>query len=229
MFSMSEHDAIFAKARRHLSRKDEVLKRVVKLIGPCTLQINPNRFDILVRSIVSQQISGKAAESISARLEKALAPSGFRPAKILRTPEAKLRACGLSANKARFLLDLAGKVHDGSVPLARIHDLPDEEVIEALLPVKGIGRWTAQMFLIFSLGRWDVLPVDDLGLRVGVKRQFGLAEMPGRAELTELAEPWRPYRTIATWYLWRSLGAVPQSDAGDKGTSTAKQPATRKR
>jgi DNA-3-methyladenine glycosylase II len=203
---------LFSKARRHLARRDPVLKKLIKAIGPCTLEPNPDRFGILVRSIVSQHISGKAAASISARLEKALAPAGFKPARILRTPEPTLRACGLSANKTRFLFDLAGKVHDGSVPLKRIHELSDEEVIETLLPVLGIGRWTAEMFLIFSLGRWDVLPVDDLGLRVGVQRQFGLKESPTRVQLAELCEPWRPYRTIATWYIWRSLGNVPQSD-----------------
>jgi DNA-3-methyladenine glycosylase II len=209
-------NAVFLKAQRHLSRRDPVLKELIRTIGPCTLQTRPDRFGILVRSIVSQQISSKAAESISARLEKALAPLGFDPGKILRTRETTLRACGLSANKTRFLHDLAAKVRDGTVALDHIHELEDEDVIQALLPVKGIGRWTAEMFLIFCLGRWDVLPVDDLGLRVGVQRRFQLPDMPKRAQLLELAEPWRPYRTIATWYFWRSLGNAPQSADGTK-------------
>jgi DNA-3-methyladenine glycosylase II len=203
-----------SKAQRHLSRRDPVLRQLIKEIGPCTLRTSRDRFGILVRSILSQQISSKAARSITARLRQALEPDGFQPARILETPEPTLRACGLSAGKAGYLLDLAAKVHDGTVPLKTIHHLSDEEVIERLLPVKGVGRWTAQMFLIFCLGRLDVLPVDDFGLRAGVKRRFVLADMPGRAELTDLAEPWRPYRSIATWYFWRCLGGVPQSGGG---------------
>ena len=102
-------------------------------------------------------------------------------------------------------------MHNQTVPLDRLHELPDEEVITLLVPVRGIGRWTAEMFLIFSLGRLDVLPVDDLGLRVGIQRQYALEEPPTKARMLELAAPWRPYRTIATWYFWRSLGTVPQS------------------
>ncbi len=218
---MSNNAELYQKARRHLSRRDAVLRKIIKEIGLCTLQTNPNGFDILVRSIVSQQISSKAAESISTRLVKAMGRAGLKPAKILRTSEEALRSYGLSTNKARFLHDLAGKVHDGSVALHIIHEMSDEEVIETLLPVKGIGRWTAQMFLIFSLGRWDVLPVDDFGLRAGIRKHFGLVELPNRAETTELAEPWRPYRSIATWYIWRSLGGVPQSD--NNGTDKTKR------
>jgi 3-methyladenine DNA glycosylase/8-oxoguanine DNA glycosylase len=123
-----------------------------------------------------------------------------------------LRGVGLSANKVLALRDLADKVHQGDVPLDDLHLLDDEGVIERLIPVRGIGRWTAQMFLIFSLGRPDVLPLDDFGLRAGVKRHYALADLPGRQELTALAEPWRPYRSIATWYIWRTFGNVPQSD-----------------
>lgn len=207
---MIEIEIQLAKARRHLARRDPVLKTLIRLIGPCTIQLNPDRFGVLVGSIISQQISTKAARSIRARLAESLAPQGIVPKKIVRTPEPRLRAAGLSAAKARYLLDLAGKVHGGTVPLETLHELPDEEVVEQLLPVKGIGRWTAQMFLIFSLGRLDVLPVDDLGLRAGVQKQYGLEELPKRTQLEVLAEPWRPYRSIATWYFWRSLGNIPQ-------------------
>jgi len=201
----------YLQAQRHLARRDPVLRGLIRTIGACTLQPNPDRFGLLVRSIISQQISSKAATAISARLEQALRPRAFTPRGILRATEATLRAAGLSANKQLSLRDLAERVHGRTVPLRDMHDLADEEVIERLLPVRGIGRWTAQMFLIFSLGRLDVLPVDDLGLRVGVQRRYGLKEPPGRAELTKLAEPWQPYRTVATWYFWRSLGNVPQS------------------
>jgi DNA-3-methyladenine glycosylase II len=206
---------VYRKAQRHLARRDPVLKRLIAAVGPCTLWFQPDRFALLARSIISQQISGKAATAIGRRLIQVLGRRGLTPAAILAASDEALRRAGLSAGKARSLRDLAQKVHDGTVPLKRIHQLPDEEVIESLLPVWGIGRWTAQMFLIFSLGRLDVLPVADLGLRVGVQRHYGLAELPDKDQLEDLARPWQPYRTVATWYVWRSFGAVPQSDGGD--------------
>lgn len=133
------------------------------------------------------------------------------PQRILEMSDADLRAAGLSSNKMAALRDLATKVHAGDVPLAAIHEMEDEDVIARLVPVRGIGRWTAEMFLIFSLGRLDVLPVDDLGLRVGAQRLYRLRKIPDKRRLIKLAEPWRPYRSVATWYLWRSLGFVPQS------------------
>jgi DNA-3-methyladenine glycosylase II len=205
----------YQKARRHLARRDPVLKELIRQVGPCTLQLHPDRFITLVRSIVSQQISTKAAASIYKRLEASLKPKRVRPATLVAVSEKTLREAGLSEAKARSVLDLAQKVHRKEVPLDKLHELDDEEAIQSLIPVRGIGRWTAEMFLMFCLGRPDVLPVADLGLRVGVQRQFGLAEQPGRAELEKLAEPWRPYRSIATWYMWRSLGFVPQSEPGN--------------
>lgn len=202
--------AVFQRARRHLGRRDPVLHALMREVGPCTLMLNPDRFGLLVRSIVSQQISTKAARAIHGRLQEALG-GAISPDGIRRAPEELLRAAGLSTSKRLALRDLAEKVHREEVSLHILHDLEDEEVIARLVPVRGIGRWTAQMFLIFSLGRLDVLPVDDLGLRVGIQRRYGLAEPPGRKALTELAEPWRPYRSVATWYFWRSFGAVPQS------------------
>jgi DNA-3-methyladenine glycosylase II len=202
----------YRKAQRHLARRDAVLKRLIARVGPCTLWFEPDGFAALARSIIAQQISTKAAASIRARLEQTLAPRRLSAAGILAASDEALRGAGLSAAKARSLRDLAEKVRDGTVPLKRLHTLPDEEVIARLVPVRGIGRWTAQMFLIFSLGRLDVLPVADLGLRVGVQRQYGLSEPPPPATLEELARPWQPYRSVATWYLWRSLGFVPQSE-----------------
>lgn len=200
------------RARRHLARRDPVLKPLVQRIGPCTLTHNPDGFSTLVGSIISQQISGKAADTITRRLFAALEPEGLNPATLRVLSDETLRACGVSANKVRSLRDLAERTHAGTVPLDRLADLDDEQVIETLLPIRGIGRWTAQMFLIFSLGRRDVLAVDDLGLKTGVKELYGLTELPGREQLTNLAEPWRPFRSIATWYLWRSRGPVPQSE-----------------
>ena len=203
---------VLRNAQRYLARRDPVLKAIIRTIGPCSLRYRPDRFAALVRSIISQQISTKAAAAIAARFESILASTGITPAAVLALSPEALRTAGLSAAKTRALYDLAEKIQDGTVPLKRIHKLPDEEVIASLLPVMGIGRWTAEMFLIFSLGRLDVFPVDDGGVRTAIRKQYGLSETPTKATLVERAEPWRPYRSIATWYFWRSLGAVPQSD-----------------
>ncbi len=200
----------FVKARRRLSRRDPVLRALMKIVGPCTLRPNPNGFDVLARSIVSQMISTKAAVAISGRLEREV--GGLTPPAILAAPEQKLRGCGLSGSKALALLDLAGRVHSGLLPLDDLDRRTDEEVIALLTPVRGIGIWTAEMFLIFSMGRLDVLPVDDLGLRAGVMATYGLPELPKATALRERGESWRPYRTVATWYFWKSRGFTRQSD-----------------
>ncbi|HMF13316.1 MAG TPA: hypothetical protein VKE94_13455 [Gemmataceae bacterium] len=212
---MAIRKAGIVKAQLHLAASDPVLERLVADIGPCTLRFEPNRFASLARSIISQQISTKAALAIRTRLEATLDGRGITPAALLALSDAALRSAGLSASKQKSLRDLARHVHARMVPLDAIHELDDDEVIAALLPIRGIGRWTAQMFLIFSLGRPDVLPVDDLGLRAAVQVQYGLSELPDKARLVELAEPWRPYRSVATWYFWRSRGFVPQSGNDD--------------
>jgi DNA-3-methyladenine glycosylase II len=199
----------FGKVQRYLARRDPVLKKLAAQVGPCRLEPNPDHFAVLARSIVSQQISAKAAISISAKLLLTLAPATLRPAAILATGEQALRGAGLSTGKTKSLRDLAEKVHSGVVPLDDLPALPDEEVIARLLPVHGIGRWTAEMFLIFALGRMDILPVADLGLRSGVQKHWGLKELPDRATLTALAEAWRPWRSVATWYVWQSFGPTP--------------------
>jgi len=208
---MNDEPAHYAKARRYLARRDPVLKKLIEQVGPCTLRPSPDRFGVLVRAIISQQISGKAATSISARLCEALGKRGIHPRALAKIDDAGLRSAGLSTGKMRALRDLTTKVLQRQVELESIHERDDEGVIEHLLPVHGIGRWTAEMFLIFALGRLDVLPLADLGLRVGVQRQLGLAEVPANEQLTELAQAWRPFRTVATWYIWRSFGPVPQS------------------
>jgi DNA-3-methyladenine glycosylase II len=203
---------IFRQARRHLSRRDPILREVIRLIGPCTLRHNPDGFAVLVHSIISQQISTKAATVIRNRLWAALGPLGLTPASLRKMSDSKFRLAGLSAGKVLALRDLADKVHQRHVPLNDLHQLSDEEVIECLLPIRGIGPWTAQMFLIFSLGRLDILPVADFGLRSGMQRHYKLRKLPNRDRLDKLAEPWRPYRSIGTWYIWRSLGGVAQSE-----------------
>src|SRR5438105_7477341 len=152
----------YRNAQRHLSRRDAVLKKLIAGIGPCTLRYEPDRFASLARAIIAQQISTKAARSIRAKVEAAVGGKGLTARAILKTSTEALRAAGLSTAKERSIRDLAEKVHSGAVPLDQLDDWTDEEVVEHLLPVRGIGRWTAEMFLIFSLGRLDVLPLGGL-------------------------------------------------------------------
>ena len=199
-----------AQARKHLARRDARLKRIIAKVGPCTLQPMADHFGLLVRSIISQQISTKAALSIHNRLG-AMVGKPVRPRAILKAADEELRAAGLSQGKLRSLRDLSEKCLDRQVRLKLLADLDDEAVIAELIPVRGIGRWTAEMFLIFGLGRLDVLPVADFGLRSGIRREHALPDLPDAATLRELTAGWAPYRSIGTWYIWRSFGDVPQS------------------
>ncbi len=202
--------AILKKARTTLARRDGILKEIIRTVGPCTLKAGGDAFEVLVRSIIAQQISTKAAIAISGRVLEAVGK--FQPRRILDASDDALRTAGLSRGKLSSLRDLAAKCTDGSVPLKKLNAMPNEEVTESLIQVRGIGPWTAEMFLIFCLGRPDVLPVGDYGLRAGVQKHYELGDLPNKAVLTELAECWKPYRSIGTWYIWRSLGGVPQSD-----------------
>jgi DNA-3-methyladenine glycosylase II len=210
---MTDHKPIYQKAQRHLARRDPVLRQLMKQLGPCTLRHNDDYFEVLVRSIISQQISTKAALSIGNRLCQLLRPRRLNARAILDADEGTLRQAGLSTAKRLALKDLADKVHRREVRLRDLPEMTDEEVIAHLLPVRGVGPWTAEMLLIFGLGRLDVLPLADLGLRVGVQRVYGLEAPPAKPALVEMAEPWRPYRSVATWFMWRSFGpGVPQSE-----------------
>lgn len=181
-------------------------------VGPCRLRPDAgDPFALLVRSIISQMISTKAAAAVFSKVQATVAKTGLTPAGVRALSELELRTAGLSGAKVRSLRTLAERAVSGELPLARLAELSDEEIAAHLLPVPGIGTWTVEMFLIFGLGRLDVLPVGDFGLRAGVRDLYGLTELPTRAEVQERAEPWRPYRTVATWYLWRTRGAVPQS------------------
>ena len=195
------------KAQRHLARRDAVLQPLIRAVGPCTLQHNPNHFEVLVRSIISQQISTKAALAIGGRLLERV--GRFQPKRILDATEEAMREAGLSRGKQRSLRDLAEKCKSGALPLKKLADMDNADVSAALVQVHGIGPWTAEMFLIFSLGRLDVLPVGDYGLRAGVQKHYELPELPKKDKLHELTQAWQPYRSIGTWYIWRSLGGVP--------------------
>lgn len=196
---------VVSTATAYLSDIDPIMAQAIARVGPCTLEPNPNVFEALVDSIISQQISVRAADAIMARLRAAL-PAGsagsITPQALLPLEQEALRAVGLSTPKARYVRDLTERVTGGQLNLERLIELDDEAVIDELIVVKGIGRWTAEMILIFSLGRPDVLPVDDLGLLEGVREAYGLETRPTPKEMRERGEIWRPYRTIATWYMW---------------------------
>lgn len=189
---------------------------VIALVGPCTLVPNPNLFESLVDAIISQQISVKAADAILARLRAALPDGLITSEALLQVEHEQLRTIGLSSQKVRYVRDLSEHVASGRLDLAQLSEFDDEEIIDKLVVVKGIGRWTAEMMLIFSLGRADVLPVDDLGFVEGVRTAYGLENRPTRKELLERGEVWRPYRTFATWYMWR-LRRLAQSNGREQG------------
>ena len=192
------------RSMKHLRRGDSVLRRISSSMGPVKLEFERDHFDAIVVSIIFQQIAGKAADAIYKRFLALFPSSTPDPETLLRMPDDVMRAAGLSPQKTSYLKDLAARVADGRLNLHELAKLPDEEAIQTLDEVKGIGRWTAQMFLIFSLGRTDVLPVDDLGLRKAVREAYKLQSLPTAEELRRIAEPWHPYCSLATIYLWRS-------------------------
>jgi DNA-3-methyladenine glycosylase II len=201
----------YTAARRHLMRKDPKLGLVIKQIGACGLGNVPERppFTALAYSIASQQLSVKAADTIFNRFCDLFPPDRIPdPAKIVTMNGDTIRAVGFSRPKVSFLQDLAAQVVDRRLPLETLHMLPDEEVMRTLTAVKGIGRWTAEVYLLFRLGRLDIFPADDLGLVKAVQQVYGLRKKPSRDRLMKIAEPWRPYRSVAAWYLWRSLSIL---------------------
>ena len=204
------------EAVAHLRAADPVLRALIDALGPDGLgdlrrgRPPADHYGALVRSIIGQQLSTTAARAIYARLADRYGGRAPTPAEVLaEDPEALRAAAGLSRAKVGFLRSLAEHVLEGSLELDRLDDLPDEQVIAELVAVKGLGAWTAHMFLMFHLGRPDVLPVGDLGIRRAVMLRYGLDALPAPAELEALGEPWRPHRTLACLYLWRSLDAVP--------------------
>lgn len=213
---------------RHLKRVDPVLAGVIDRVGPCRLE--PRRegthFDALVRSIVYQQLSGKAASTILGRVHALYGNRSPTPAELLATPDETLRAAGLSRQKLSYLKDLATRVESGEVPLAadQIDHLGDEEIIERLVRVKGIGRWTVHMFLIFRLGRPDVLPELDLGIQNAIRRAYRLRKQPGPKDVLRIGKRWTPHASVASWYLWRSLEGAPPAPTRAKKTAPKRAP-----
>ena len=193
------------RAEAHLRKVDPVLAKIVDQVGPAPLRIDRSpAFAALLESIVFQQISGKAAASIHRKLCSALGRRIPRPEDITAASDETLRGAGLSRVKVAYLRDLAVRAVSG-LPLRSLSRLDDEQVVEALVAVKGIGRWTAEMFLMFRLLRPDVLPVGDYGIRKAMQRAYRLRTLPKPAVMERIARPWRPYRSVACWYLWRSL------------------------
>jgi DNA-3-methyladenine glycosylase II len=205
----------------HLRRADPVLGAVIDAIGPIEMAVEPDLWWSLIDSIIGQQLSVKAAGTISGRVAALGAIGRPTPDEILAADDDVLRGAGLSRAKVRYVKDLAARWLDGSLRHEATPAMADGEVVAELTRVKGVGAWTAEVILIFTLNRPDVLPVDDLGVRVAVQRLYGLAGRPGRDELLRIAEPWRPWRSLASRYLWRVASATPAlaapADAGATG------------
>ncbi|HET6246832.1 MAG TPA: DNA-3-methyladenine glycosylase [Tepidisphaeraceae bacterium] len=222
-------------AIKHLIKADPVLGEVIRRVGPCTIAPRRDYFVALCKAIFSQQLSTVVAATLFGRFGKLFPGQRPTPALLLeifaKDPES-LRGCGLSRQKAVYLKDLADHFVSSKIPTRKLATMTDEQVIEALVAVKGVGRWTAEMFLMFVLNRPDVLPVDDLGLREGVRDIFSLKQRPTPKEVIELGEKWRPYRSIATWYIWRRKGTggiAPDAGAAAGEAPQKKRPAGRKK
>ena len=188
----------------HLREADPVMRAIIDQVGAYRIQFRDPDFETLVKSIVYQQLSGRVAGVIFGRVTNA-AGGRLTPEGILKLRPVRMRTLGLSGQKTAYIRDLARHARDGRVAFEELARLPDEAVIERLTEVKGIGVWTAHMFLIFALRRPNVLPTGDLGIRTAIQKAYSLEELPKPAEMETLSQPWRPYRTVASWYLWRSL------------------------
>ncbi len=190
---------------RYLKRKDPTLARIIRETGPIRFDLDDDHYEAIVGSIIFQQLAGSAAQAILNRFKEMYGGRLPTPREYLATNVQKLRKSGLSPQKISYIKDLAERMEDGRLDLKRLEELSDEEAMSELDAVRGIGRWTAEMFLLFKLGRTDVLPVDDLGLRKAAKRAYRLRKLPSRERFEELAVNWHPYSSISTLYLWKSI------------------------
>lgn len=210
--------ALSAKARKALAAADPTMAALIERLGPIDISTRLQRrkeerpvdaYGALLRAIVGQQLSTKAARTIYLRVVDLFGGSTPSPEQLLEAREEDLRAAGLSGRKTEYVRDLASHVLSGELELDRLEELGDEEVIEEIVAVRGLGQWTAEMFLLFHLDRPDVLSGGDLGIRKAIQVEYGLAEMPPPKRVIEIGEPWRPHRSLASLYLWESLAAVP--------------------
>jgi DNA-3-methyladenine glycosylase II len=211
-----------AAALKHLSAADPVMARLIREIGPCKLEHEPWRspFQSLVQAVAHQQLNGTAANTILTRFKKLFPKRRFpKPEDLANVTDDQIRSCGFSFSKIAAIRDIAAKILDGTIPSSRqIEKLTDEEIIERLTEARGVGRWTVEMLLIFQLGRENVLPADDFGVRSGFRVAYKKREMPKPRDLLKFGERWRPHATTAAWYLWRAADAASwprkRSDAG---------------
>src|SRR6201997_310351 len=192
------------KALNHLKKSDPVLAAIIERVGPYRMQYGQAEFHSLAEAIVYQQLNGKAAETIFNRFA-ALAGEPLTPEGILKLSDEQLRSVGLSKQKSSYLKDLAAKTAAGLLDFSKLADLPDDEVIKHLTQVKGIGVWTAHMFLMFSLRRADILPIGDYGVQMAMKKHYRKRKLPKPKDMEKIARAWEPYRSVACWYMWRSL------------------------
>jgi DNA-3-methyladenine glycosylase II len=202
----NESGIMFENEIALLKEKDPVLAEIIDRVGRCTLELEEDSFRGLAEAILYQQLSLKAASTIVGRFVEIYPNRSFpKPIDILETEDERLRKAGISRQKIRYLKDLSCKFMDGIVTPPKFSDMTNDEIVEQLIKVKGIGRWTAEMFLIFSLGRVNVLPVDDLGFRKAIQKWYGFENLPSEVQIRIIAKKWEPYCTVATWYLWKSL------------------------
>ncbi len=191
--------------QKHFNKNDKAMAKIIKRVGPIKLKPNKKYFLVLCRSIISQQISVKAADAIMDRFLKLFPKQTPTPQRVREISESKIREAGLSKQKIAYMKDLSKKFLDKTINPRKFQFMKNEEIIESLTQVYGVGRWTAEMFLIFSLGRPDVFPVGDLGVRAAIKNIYNLATMPSAKDLKPYGEKWAPYETVGSWYAWRSL------------------------
>ena len=198
----------FRKALEHLNLSDTVLAAVIAKVGPCGMEFGPPEFHSLAEAIVYQQLNGKAAVTIFKRFA-ALAGDPLTPEGILKLTDQQMRSAGLSKQKTSYLQDMSERARRGDLDFSRLHEFTDEEVIAHLTQVKGVGVWTAHMFLMFTLKRPNVLPTGDFGIRMAMKKLYRKRKMPTPEQMAKIAKAWEPHRSVACWYLWRSLEAKP--------------------
>ena len=195
---------VWTRGTRHLRKCDQTLGKIIDRLGPYEFRLDDDYFEALVGSIIFQQLAGSAAQAILNRFKQIYKGKIPRPRQYLDTKEAHLRASGLSPQKIRYIRDLSERIENRDLDLKRLPGLPSDEIVRELDEVRGIGRWTAEMFLIFAIGRADVLPVDDLGLQKAAKKNYRLRKLPTKEKFEQLSKNWHPYCSIATLYLWRS-------------------------
>jgi len=188
----------------HLKKSDPIMRGIIARVGPCRIEYGPPEFHSLAEAIVYQQLNGKVAVTIFKRFA-ALAGDPVTPNGILKLNESQLRSVGLSKQKSSYLRDMAERAARGELDFSKLHELSDEEVINHLTQVKGVGTWTAQMFLMFTLRRPNVLPTGDFGVQMAIKKHYRKRKLPKPAQMEKIARSWEPYRSVACWYLWRSL------------------------